>query len=36
MPPGSVVGERVVTVRGLIFEWTGTAWLWVGVESRRK
>jgi hypothetical protein len=29
MPLGSVIGERVTTPRGLIFEWTGQAWLLV-------
>lgn len=29
MPPGSVVGERRTSLRGQVFLWTGSAWMWV-------
>lgn len=29
LPRGSRVGDRIVTARGQIFEWTGEAWLWL-------
>jgi hypothetical protein len=29
MTRGTVIGERVATSRGQIYEWTGEAWLWI-------